>query len=1060
METLFFRQPRLVVLALSVLIISGISALLTIGRQEDPTITNLFASITTVYPGADPGRVEALVTAKIETRLRTIPEIAEISSTSASSVSVVLVELANTLPAGRIEEVWSRIRDALADVRRDFPPGVQEPEFNSDGAGGYAAIFAVTVPAGQSLARAARDAEALADALRAVPGTRLVDLHGMPAEEVLVSVDPARAMALGLTADAIAAAIRAADAKVQAGRLRGTTSDLLLGVSGEITALDRLRRVVVREDSAGHAVLLGDIADVTRGVREPPAEAALHRGEPAILISARLEDGLQVDRWMARMRATADRFGASMPAGLQVELVFDQSRYTVDRLHDIAINMAQGVALVVVVLFLTLGWRSALIVALALPVVTLASVATLNALGVPIHQMSVTGLIVALGLLVDAAIVMVDEIGSHLRRGAARIAAVAASMRRLAMPLLASTVTTVLSFLPLMLLPGPAGDFVGSIAVAVVVMLVWSLVVAMTITPAVAGWWLPAQGDATGREGPLLRLLGRSLRLSLANPVRSISVALVLPVLGFLSLPTLTAQFFPGVDRDQFTIELEMPEGTALAETARTVRAIDARLRAKPEIAAVSWVVGRSAPAFYYNIVGNRDQAPGFAQALITTTSALATERLLADLQSSLPPAFPGARVLVRGLVQGPPVEAPVELRLVGPDIATLRGIGDELRARVAALPQVTVARTTIAGGAPKLMLDIDEARARLIGLDLAQVARQLEAGLEGVIGGSLLEGTEELPVRVRLGAGLRSDPTAIADMPILPPAAAALSAQGQFPGIALSALGTLRLTPAESPVTRRNGERVNTVQAFLMPGVLPQVALDDILRNLGREGFRLPEGVRMETGGDADARATTVQALIAPLGLIIVLAIAVVVLTFNSFRLTVVAFLAAGLSAGLSLLSLALFNHPFGITAVIGLIGSIGVSINAALIVLSALQEDAAASAGDEAAMAEVVVGSSRHIVSTAATTFGGFLPLILGGGGFWPPFATAIAGGVLLSPLLAFWFTPAMFKLVWRQRAASAGVLPAAAWHQAAYRWIARDVDGRENLRPHAISVGSGPA
>jgi multidrug efflux pump subunit AcrB len=323
METLFFRQPRLVVLALFVLIVSGISALLTIGRQEDPTITNLFASITTVYPGADPGRVEALVTAKIETRLRTIPEIAEISSTSASSVSVVLVELADTLPAGRIEEAWSRIRDALADVRRDFPPGVQEPEFNSDGAGGYAAIFAITVPAGQSLARAAREAEALADALRAVPGTRLVDLHGTPAEEVLVSVDPARAAALGLTADAIAAAIRAADAKVQAGRLRGTASDILLGVSGEITALDRLRRVVVREDSAGRAVLLGDIADVTRGAREPPAEAALHRGEPAILVSAKLEDGLQVDRWMARMRATADRFGASMPAGLQVELVFD-----------------------------------------------------------------------------------------------------------------------------------------------------------------------------------------------------------------------------------------------------------------------------------------------------------------------------------------------------------------------------------------------------------------------------------------------------------------------------------------------------------------------------------------------------------------------------------------------------------------------------------------------------------------------------------------------------------------------------------------------------------------
>lgn len=1037
METLFFRQPRLVVLALFVLIVSGLSSFLTIGRQEDPTITNIFASITTVYPGADPGRVEALVTAKIETRLRTIPEIAELSSTSATSVSVVLVELADTVPAARIEQVWAEIRDALADVRRDFPAGVQEPEFNSDGAGGYAAIFAITVPEGQSLARAAREAEALADVLRSVPGTKLVDLHGSPTEEVLVTVDPASAASLGLTADAIAAAIRAADSKVQAGRLRGASSDLLLGVIGEITALDRLRRVVVREDAAGRAVLLGDIASVTRGAREPAVEAAIHRGERAILVSAKLEEGLQVDRWMARMRATAERYGAAMPAGLGVELVFDQSRYTDERLREIAINMAQGVALVVLVLFLTLGWRSALVVALALPVVTLVSVATLKALGIPIHQMSVTGLIVALGLLVDAAIVMVDDIGVRLRRGAARLAAVAASVRALAMPLLASTVTTILSFLPLILLPGPAGDFVGSIAIAVVVMLAWSFVVAVTITPAIAGWWLPMAGGERRREGPLLRLFRGSVRLSLANPLRAVALSLVLPVLGFLSLPTLTAQFFPGVDRDQFTIEVELPEGASLAQTARTVRAIGERLGAETDIVSVTWVLGRSAPAFYYNIVGNRDQAPGFAQALITTASPAATERLLSELQSSLPPAFPEARLLLRGLVQGPPVDAPVELRLVGQDIAALRVIGDELRTRVAAQPQVIVARTTIGGGAPKLMLDIDEARARLLGLDLSQLARQLEAGLEGVIGGSLLEGTEELPVRVRLGAGLRSDPTTIADMPILPPTAAALSAQGLFPGVALSALGTLRLTPAESAVTRRNGERVNTVQAFLTPGVLPQEALSAILRSLDAEGFRLPEGVRMETGGDADARASTVQALIAPLGLIVVLSIAIVVLTFNSFRLTLIAFMAAGLSAGLSLLALAVFNYPFGINAIIGLIGSVGVSINAALIVISALQEDEAVTEGDQAAMAEVVVGASRHILSTAITTFGGFLPLILGGGGFWPPFAMAIAGGVLLSPLLAFWFTPAMFMLVQRRpRATVPGRLSQredAAHHQA---------------------------
>jgi multidrug efflux pump subunit AcrB len=1028
MHTIFFRQPRLVILALLVILSAGLSSLVSIGRQEDPTITNIFATVTTVFPGADPARVEALVTAKIETELRGIPEIAEISSTSATAISVISVELVETVAPEAIEQLWAQVRDAVEEAQREFPPAVLEPDFNSDGAGGFAAIFALTLPEGFSLTRAAREAEALADALRRVPGTSLVNLHGLPEEEVLVTLNPDRIAALGLTADAVSAAIRAADAKVQAGRLRGDDTDLVLGITGEITSLDRLRAVVLRADTAGPVTLLGDVADITRGPRQPLAEAALFKGKPAILVSAKLSEGLQVDRWMTDIRTAVGRQAAALPWGLSVQTVFDQSRYTAERLASVGVNMAQGVALVVIVLFFTLGWRAALIVAMVLPVVTLASLATLNALGVPIHQMSVTGLIVALGLLVDAAIVMADEVGQRLQAGLSRLEAVAESVRRLTMPLLASTITTILSFLPLLLLPGPSGDFVGSIAIAVIVMLVWSFVMAITITPALSGLWLRQGNGAPARHGLTMRAFRRLLTLSMANPVRTVALSLVLPVLGFASLPLLTPQFFPGVDRDQFHIEVDLPPGAGIAETLRLVDEIDAALATEKDIADVAWVVGRSAPAFYYNMVGDRDQAPAFAQALIRTESPDATDRLLVDLQSSLPSRFSQARFVIRGLTQGPPVNAPLELRLVGQNIDALRQAGDELRAYLARVSSVVTVRTGIAGGAPKLTLAIDEARARLLGLDLGQVARQMEAGLEGVTGGSLLEGTEELPVRVRLGAGLRGDPVAIGDMQIMPPGAAQMAMGGQFPGVALSTLGTFRLEPSESTITRRNGERVNTVQAYLMPGVLPAVALAEAMALLEAEGYAPPQGIRLETGGDSDARNSTVQALVAPLGLIITLSIAIVVVTFNSFRLTLIAFAVAGLSAGMSMLSLALFNYPFGINAIIGVIGSIGVSINAALIVLSALQENARANSGDRAAMVDVVAGSSRHITSTTVTTVGGFIPLILDGGGFWPPFAMSIAGGVALSVILAFAFTPQMFALTLPRRKAAPVAVAAA--------------------------------
>lgn len=1023
METATFRNPRLVALILLVLISAGVSSLLSLGRQEDPTITNIQAVVTTLYPGANPSRVEALVSQKIEEELREIPEIDTVTSTSSTGVSVVQIELLETVDPDIIEEVWTDARDAISDAQRSFPAGVQTPRFESDNFGAFAAIVALTPTRdGVTPSIQRRYGEELADVLRAVPGTKNVELYGQADEGVTILLDPAPIALLGLTADQISAAISAADAKVQSGRLQSAGSNLLLEVTGEITALDRLRDIVVAEDANGQVTHLGDIATITRGPLEPANAYALSGGLPATLVAARLEDGLQVDVWMGRVHQALAQFQTDLPRSLSADMIFDQSTYTAARLGDVAVNMAVGVGLVIAVLLVTLGVRAALIVGLVLPLVSLATLASMNMIGLPLHQMSVTGLIVALGLLVDAAIVMTDEVRQRLAAGMVRLDAVGDSVRRLAMPLLASTVTTALSFTPMILLPGPAGDFVGSIAIAVVFMLGWSLIIALTVTPAIAGWVLPSGDKATGLANGLSGgWVGRQFRAtilwSLRNPVRSILLALVLPVMGFVSLGGLTAQFFPGVDRDQFHIEVELSQGTAITRTQDLVDRMDRDLRGTDGITHVAWTIGESAPAFYYNVIGTRENAPGFAQALVSTASPAETARLLPQLQDQMNRAYPEARVLVRGLVQGPPVDAPVELRLVGPDPATLRNLGTDIRNVLLGLDAVSIVRTSLEGGAPKVSIEVDEAAANLAGLTLSDVARQLQAGLDGVTGGSLLEGGEELPVLVRLGDDLRGDLSRIGNLTIVPPTARAIAAAGQFPGLPLSAIADIRLEPAQPTITRRNGERSNTVQAFVQPGVLPEEVLAEAQALLD-DRLTLPLGYRLEIGGDSDARNDVVTNLMAPLGLILTLSIATVVLTFSSFRLTVVTFAVAILSAGLSFLSLAVFNYPFGITAIIGVIGSIGVSINAALIIMSGLQANPQARIGDTDAMTDVVMDSSRHIISTTITTFGGFLPLILGGGGFWPPFAMSIAGGVLLSTVVSFYFTPQMFALIYPPR------------------------------------------
>ncbi|WP_375574015.1 efflux RND transporter permease subunit [Ahrensia marina] len=1025
MESLTFRQPRLIALALLVIIAAGLSSLLAIGRQEDPTITNLFATVTTVFPGADPARVEALVTAEVEDVLREVAEVDVITSASSTGISIVSVELGVTVPDDRIEEVWAEIRDDLADLSPALPTDALEPEFETGGGSAYAAIVAISSQrAGISPTIAARYARDLAQELRNIPGTEAVDLFGLPKDEVLVRLDPVATAALGLSASDVSQAIAQADAKGQAGRVRGTESDFLINIDGEVEALDRLSQIVVRQSADGSVAYLDQIAEITRGPRLPVEESALYNGQPAILLGAKLEEGLQVDVWAGFVRDTIGDYSQLVPGGLALDLTFDQSRYTSDRLLEVGTNMAIGVALVVGVLLLTLGFRSAMIVALILPIVTLATLATMNFIGLAIHQMSVTGLIVALGLLVDAGIVMTDEVGQRLAKGMTRVEAVRRSVRRLFAPLLASTVTTALSFTPLILLPGPAGDFVGSIAIAVVIMLCWSFVVAITLTPAIAGHLLPANGKRGGLQGGVIaHVFKASLGWAVANPIRSIALSLVLPIMGFLSLPTLTAQFFPGVDRDQFYIEIDLPPGSAITATQETVAQIDEQLRADDRINQIMWVVGRSGPAFYYNIVGARENAPGHAQALITTTSPDATEALLPELQRNLAMTAPEAEVLVRGLVQGPPVAAPVEIRLIGENIQTLRELGDEAQQIIASVDSVLMVRGTIGPGAPKAIIDVDEAQARLIGLDLGGIARQLQASLEGVTGGSMVEGAEELPIRVRLGDASRDDLQAIRDLPILLPSAAQRSAEGQWPAMPLSAISTIRLEPAASTITRRNGERANTVQAFILRGVLPEEALVEVQAALDEAGFALPPGYRMELGGDSDARASTLGDLLASLGLIITLTIAAIALTFNAFRLTAIALVVCGLSAGLSMLALAVFQYPFGINAIIGVIGSIGVSVNAAIIILTGLQASEGAMRGDKSAMVDVLMGSSRHIVSTTITTFGGFLPLILAGGGFWPPFAMSVAGGVLLSTVVSFYFTPPMFVLAYARRAIKLG-------------------------------------
>ncbi|MCW8886213.1 MAG: efflux RND transporter permease subunit [Motiliproteus sp.] len=1011
----FMDNNRLLALFIVLLLVAGLGALNTLPRAEDPRITNRVARAMTQFPGASAERVEALVSEKVENKLRKLSEIKLISSVSRPGISVVRIELQDHITD--TARVWSRIRDLLGEVSQQLPEGSSEPNLDDDLGYAFTTLIALKWkgPGELDPSILGRYAEELQNRLRTIPGTDIVELYGEPQEEIRVELDPQRASQFRLSAAQVARQIGQADAKVSAGQLYNLDTQLQVELTGALDSIDRIRRVPLTTDNNGFLARVEDVASVKKTVKWPAQDIALVDQAPAVVVAARMLPKRRIDHWMADVNAELNRVKQLLPSNLTTEILFNQETYTQARLGDLVNNVLLGFGLIASVLFVTLGWRAALVVSLSLPLTVLFTLSVMNVYGLPIHQISVTGLVVALGIMVDNAIVMADSIQTRRQQGEKSIDAIMHCIGHLWVPLLGSTLTTILAFMPIVLMPGSAGEFVGGIAYSVIFALIGSYLISHTIVAGLAGRFLKTKHTSWYQSGIDLPRLANafrsSLKLALRYPKLTVLVVLLLPLSGFYLATQLTEQFFPPSDRDMFQLELHLPTQASLAQTRDSVDQVDQILHQHDGIKKVRWFIGNPAPSFYYNMQPNHQGVQNYAQAMITAVDFQTANDLIPKLQLQLDDALPGLQILIRKLEQGPPFDAPVELRFYGPNLDTLKQLGEEARRILAQTDQVIHTRATLLPGTPKVWLKVDEEKARLSGISLTEIATQLDHVFQGVSQGSILQATESIPVRVRVGDEQRRNLTDLANLYITLP-------ETQTP-LPLSAVAQLELKPSRGAIPRRNGERVNTVQGYLRAGVLPSDVLSAYQQQLQQQGFQLPAGYRMEVGGEANERNNAVGNLLASVGIILVLLITVVVLSFNSFRMSLLVFLAAFQSIGLGLLSVFLGGFPLGFTVIIGLLGLMGLAINASIVILAELKANPDAISGEPEAIIHSVVACARHISSTTITTVGGFLPLLLSDGGMWPPFAAAIAGGTVFTTLLSFYFVPAAFKLMSRRRA-----------------------------------------
>jgi len=1017
MLTLFYRNRQLLLLTLTLVIVWGLSALLTLPRMEDPEITQRNAQVVTLLPGATPERVESLVTEPLEDKLLELEEVDYLESTSGSGISVISIALKESIQ--NVDPVWARVRSQIDDAVPELPLEASDPEYRDSNVSASALIVGLTweLPGEPNYTIMGRLAEGLTDRLRSLPGTDNVEEFGNPDEEIRVEISASELARLGLTAQQLSQQIAASDAKVSAGQVRGDRTEFLLEVNSALDSLERIRSVPIQVGESGVTARLGDVAQVRQGVQEPATDLAYVRGYPAIVVSATVESDYRVDTWAKDAKAVLAEYDATLSDGLGLQIVLDQSQYVQQRLNGVIGNLVFGSLLVVAVSLVMLGGKAALLVGSALPLTALMVFGWMKVLGVPLHQMSVTGIIIALGLLIDNAIVVVDEVQGRLKAGLAPTHAVGKTVQHLWVPLLASTLTTVLAFVPIATSPGGTGEFIGTIGLTVILALISSLFLSLTVIAALVGrlhhwqflnwqadWWLHGFSNETMAAG-----YRWTLRSLFRRPWLGVGLSLVLPIVGFAVFGTLEQQFFPPTNRDQFQIEVQLPNQSAIAQTQQVVMAARDRLRQHPAVEEVHWFLGESAPPFFYNVISNRENAPYYAQGIVQLKNADNLRSTIQTLQADLDTAFPEAQILVKQLEQGPPFDAPIELRIYGSDMEQLRAIGNDLRAELAQFDAVTHTRASLTEALPKLALQVDEEQARRIGLDNQAIAQQLQATLDGSVGGSILDATETIPVRVRVPDTQRGNLNQVASLDLVPP--------GSDTTVPLSALASVSLEPDLASIARRNGQRINTVQAFLTAGSLPDTVLTQFQQRLTAKNWQLPPGYRLEYGGEADARGDAIANLLSTVGILTILMVATLVLSFNSFGLATLIGSVALFSVGLAALALKLSGSLFGFTAILGTLGLIGLAINDSIVVLAALREDPAARNGDAHATETVVVHATRHVIATTLTTIIGFVPLILDPTGFWPPLAIAIAGGLGGATLLALYYIPTAHILLARR-------------------------------------------
>lgn len=1002
------RHKSIIYYFIAVLLTFGIFSFTHMGRMEDPDFTMRTMVVGVSWPGASPQQMSDQVTDKLEEKLRDLPGVDYTKSFTDGSKSVIYINLKEDLPSNKIRPAWEEARNMINDEWKSLPSGVQGPSINDRFDDVYGTIYALSGDE-FSYEEKRQQAENLKRQLLSVPNVKKITLIGVQEKSLDVTINKDKLASYQVSTQQLLTALKQQSDMVPAGMVNTDTNNVYLRINGVFDSVDAVKNMPIRINN--QTIRLGDIADVTMTYKDPSSPQFYYEGKPAIGIAISMDAGANNIEFGKAIDTKLKELKTTIPAGLSLDQVSNQPHIVKESIGDFSQSLFEAIAIVLLVSFASLGIRTGIVVALTIPVVVSTTFVLMYENGIYLHKVSLGALILALGLLVDDAIIVVEMMSVKLEEGFNHWRAATFAYESTAFPMLSGTLITCAGFLPLALAEGMVAEFTKSLSIVVFMALILSWIASVLVSP-VLGYKIIENKDEkpesewTRRDHIMHRLktvfyarFESLLHWALGHHKAVLLLTLGAFILSLLSFPLIKQEFFPSSTRNEIIVSMQFPQSSSIDYTQNQAKSLDALLKDNEHIDHFTTYVGEGSPRFVLTLEPELPRA-NFMQTIIVTKSLEDRDALFKDLQDQLNDQYPSALINMQFVQIGPPSKYPVMLRVSGPDASEVKTIANDVKAKMQEDKDLHNIAFDWPDTEPVAQIHIDPDKARMLGINSYAVSLHLQSLLSGTKSGEYYEGNQTIPVTFRLSGNENHNLAALSSLPIQ-------TGNGSY--VPLSQIATISMSQEEGIIWHRNMMPTISIHANVGPGVLGNAKTKEIYNKLAEYRQDLPTGYTIDLDGSAEKSVTAVQKLLVPMPIMLFAIMTILMFQLKRIALMFMALFTAPLGLIGVVLALNITRTPLGFMAILGIIALSGMIIRNSIILLDQIEIHRAEGQSAREAIINSATLRFRPIMLTAIAAILGMIPLM--GSVFWSPLAIAFSGGLLVATILTLIVLPVMY-------------------------------------------------